>query len=296
MMRGMQLGVIVMQTRPWTQLAQDFRLAEELGYSAAYVYDHLTHPTAPGEWLGDGFTTLAAAAGVTERMRLGTMVASATLHSPVALARRAGTVQDVSGGRLVLGLGAGSPLCALADRGESVTMGQMSARLRDTVEGLQAVWAGETQWTGRTTSFTGLETLPLPEGVTPPPLVLAAHGPKALELTARHADGWNTYGGPAAARLPAAEFWPAVEAQVAGLRAACERVGRDPGELRRSLLLGFGEVRPTASVAAYREAMERAEALGFDELIVYGPWGEPGDLYWSDVSVHAEVLSGLSEG
>lgn len=285
------LGVVVVQTRPWRQLAQDFRVAEELGYDAAYVYDHLTHPTAPGEWLGDGFTTLAAAAGVTERMRLGPMVASATLHSPVALARRAGTVQDVSGGRLVLGLGAGSPLCARADRGKSLTPGQMSERFRDTVEGLKAVWAGQTQWTGRATSFTGLETLPLPEGVAPPPLVLAAHGPKALELTARHADGWNTYGGPSAARLPAQEFWQAVRAQVAGLREACDRVGRDPAQLRRSLLLGFGEVRPTRSVAAYREAIDRARELGFDELIVYGPWGEPGGRFGSEISVHAEVLA-----
>ena len=67
----MRLGVVVMQTRPWRQLAADFRLVEELGYDAAYVYDHLTHPTAAGGWLADGFTTLAAAAGVTDRIDLG---------------------------------------------------------------------------------------------------------------------------------------------------------------------------------------------------------------------------------
>src|SRR3954452_13111393 len=113
----MRLGVVVLQTRPWRQLAADFRLMEELGYDAAYVYDHLTHPTAAGGWLADGFTTLAAAAGVTTDIGLGTLVASATLHSPVSLARLAATVDDVSGGRLVLGLGAGSPLCAGAAPG-----------------------------------------------------------------------------------------------------------------------------------------------------------------------------------
>ena len=56
----MRLGVVVMQTRPWRELAGDFRLMEEVGYDAAYVYDHLSHPSAAGGWLGDGFTTLAA--------------------------------------------------------------------------------------------------------------------------------------------------------------------------------------------------------------------------------------------
>ena len=149
----MRLGVVVMQTKPWRELAGDFRLAEDLGYDTAYVYDHLTHFTAAGGWLADGFTTLAAAAGVTDRIALGPLVASAALHSPVALARLAATVQDVSGGRLVLGLGAGAPGCALADRDETVTGGQLSARLVDLVEGLQAVWGGATEWRGRAIGF-----------------------------------------------------------------------------------------------------------------------------------------------
>src|SRR3954452_20293524 len=154
----MRLGVVMPQTRPWSEQAQDFAWAEEVGYATAYVYDHLTHPTAVGGWLADGFTTLAAAAGVTSTIGLGTLVASATLHSPVALARRAATVDDVSGGRLVLGLGAGSPPCADADRGEHPTPGQMHRRLVDVVEGMMAVFDGATEWAGATSSFAGLET------------------------------------------------------------------------------------------------------------------------------------------
>ncbi|SFC00227.1 Luciferase-like monooxygenase [Nocardioides terrae] len=287
----MRLGVVVMQTRPWRQLAADFRLVEELGYDAAYVYDHLTHPTAAGGWLGDGFTTLAAAAGVTERIELGPLVASGALHSPVALARLAATVQDVSGGRLVLGLGAGAPGCALADRDETVTGGQLSARLVDVVEGLAAVWGGATEWRGRATGFSGVETTPLPPGVERPFLLLAAHGPKALALTARHADGWNTYGGPGSTVLAPEEFWGAVRDQSRRLEDACGAEGRDPASMRHSLLLGFGSVRPTASVEAYRDAIGRAEELGFDELVVYGPFAEPGDHFHSEVDVHAEVLT-----
>src|SRR5690348_17360011 len=66
---------------PYTTL---FR-SEDVGYDVAYVYDHLTHPTAAGGWLADGWSILAAAAATTTRIELGTLVASATLHSPVAM-------------------------------------------------------------------------------------------------------------------------------------------------------------------------------------------------------------------
>jgi alkanesulfonate monooxygenase SsuD/methylene tetrahydromethanopterin reductase-like flavin-dependent oxidoreductase (luciferase family) len=287
----MRLGVVVNPVRPWAQLAQDFRLMEEVGYDAAYLYDHLTHPTAAGGWLGEAFTTLAAAAGVTERMELGTLVASATLHSPVSLARLAATVDDIAGGRLVLGLGAGSPLCAMADRGEAVTPRQMSERFADVVVGMRAVYAGATEWHGATRSFSGLETTALPDGASPPFLMLAAHGPKALRLTAEHADGWNTYGGPGSTTVPEADYWRLLAEQAERLDRACADVGRDPGSLRRSLLLGFGTVRPTRSVAAYQDAIGRAGELGFDELVVYGPFGPSDDPFHSALDVHTAVVS-----
>lgn len=286
----MRLGVVIPQTRPWQELAGEFGWAEDVGYDVAYVYDHLTHPTAAGGWLADGFTTLTAAAAVTSRMQLGTLVASATLHSPVALARLAATVDDVSGGRLVLGLGAGSPRCALADRDEDPSPREMFARLADVVTGLQAVWDGATGWQGEARGFSGLETLPLPAGARPPYLMLAAHGPRAIALTVRYADGWNTYGGPGASLVEPADYWAAVTDQATRVTEACERAGRDPASLRRSLLVGYGTVRPTGSVASYLEVAERAQALGFDEVAVYGPGG-PGEQFTSDPAVHAEALA-----
>jgi len=288
----MRLGVVIPQLRPWNQLAEDFRQMEAIGYDAAYVYDHLTHPTAPGQWLADGFTTLAAAACVTERIELGPLVASATMHSPVSLARRAMTVQDVSGGRLVLGLGAGSPREALADRDETLTPRQMFERFSDVVRGLRAVWDGATEWAGETRSFSGLQTLPAPSGARRPFLLLAAHGPKALALAAEYADGWNTYGGPDSDELAPDAYWASVRAQSERFTEACQRIGRDPDQSRRSLLLGYGSVKPAASVAAYQDAIGRAAEIGFDEVVVYGPFGEPGGRFWSDLDVHAEVVGG----
>jgi alkanesulfonate monooxygenase SsuD/methylene tetrahydromethanopterin reductase-like flavin-dependent oxidoreductase (luciferase family) len=115
-----RLGALVLQTRPWDVLVDDFRRAEQLGYDIAYVADHLTHTTMSGEWLGDGWTTLAAAAITTSKIELGTLVASAAFRSPVTLARSAATVNDVAGGRLVLGLGAGSPYRAAVERAEEL--------------------------------------------------------------------------------------------------------------------------------------------------------------------------------
>jgi alkanesulfonate monooxygenase SsuD/methylene tetrahydromethanopterin reductase-like flavin-dependent oxidoreductase (luciferase family) len=291
----LRLGVVLPQARPWRDLARDFSWAEEVGYDVAYVYDHLTHPTAAGGWLADGWAALAAAAATTSRIELGTLVASATLHSPVALARLAATTDDISGGRLVLGLGAGSARCAGADRDESPTPGEMYRRLADVVEGMAAVFAGATEWQGATRAFHGLETEPLPEGARTPYLMLAAHGPKAMDLAARHADAWNTYGGPGSTQLESAEFWDSVSRQASAMTEACERAGRDPAELRRSLLLGFGTVRPTASVAAYAEAAERAQELGFHELVVYGP-DSPGEGFASDPRVHVDAIARLDGG
>src|SRR4051794_25795865 len=224
----MRLGVVMPQTRPWSEQAREFAWAEEVGYDVAYVYDHLTHPTAAGGWLADGFTTLAAAAGVTTTMELGTLVASATLHSPVALARLAATVDDVSAGRLVLGLGAGSPRSAQADRGEVPTRGEMHRRLVDVVEGMVAVFDGATDWDGRTRSFAGLETTAVPEGATRPYLMLAAHGPRTIELAARHADAWNTYGGPNSSLAEPDDYWREVAVQVERMAAACLAADREP--------------------------------------------------------------------
>jgi alkanesulfonate monooxygenase SsuD/methylene tetrahydromethanopterin reductase-like flavin-dependent oxidoreductase (luciferase family) len=288
-------GVVIPPTGPWAELAGQFRWAEEVGYDVAYVYDHLTHPTVPGEWLAEGFSTLAAAATVTNRIQLGTLVASATLHSPVGLARLAATVQDVSGGRFVLGLGAGSPRCSAADREEHPTPREMSARLADLVAGLQAVWRGDTEWHGQSLAFSGLQTLPTAPERTPPPLVLAAHGPKAMALAATRADGWNTYGGPAAAELGAADFWRLIGHQADQMDRACAEAGRDPATQQRSLLLGYGRVRATADVTSYVEAAERARAAGFDELVVYGP-ASSGEGFGSDPEVHREALDRLRAG
>lgn len=286
-----RFGLVLPPVGPWSAQARGYRWAEEAGYDVVYTADHLTHPTLPGLWLGEAFTTLTAAAAVTDRIMLGTLVASSAFRTPVSLGRIAMTVQDISGGRLVLGLGMGSPFCAEADRGRRGSIGEMSDRFADVVRGYLAVLDDATDWQGDVMSFGGLQTMPRPGGIGFPELLLAGHGPRSLALAVAHADTWNTYGGPGTADLEGDDFWQLLGQQVAGFAEACERHGRDPASVRRSVLLGFGRVLPTASVDSYLDAAERAAALGFDELVVYGsPWadGEPHDL-----DVHEQALAQL---
>lgn len=286
-----RISLVIPPVGPWREQVGWYRWAEDVGYDVVYTYDHLTHVTAPGQWLGEAFTTLTAASAATERIGLGTLVASAVLRTPVVLARVAMTVQDITGGRLVLGLGMGSPTCALADHGRRDEIGEMSARFADVLHGYLAVLGGATDWEGRTISFHGLETTAMPEGAQAPELMVAAHGPRALALAAAHADSWNTYGGPGSTSLEAEEFWSLLRAQMSRFTDECRTAGRDPRSVRRSLLLGFGRVRPTTSVDEYVAAAERAAELGFDELVVYGPESSAG--MGSDPGVHERALARL---
>jgi len=286
----MKIGTIIIQST-WDSNRAVFTRAEELGIDTAYVADHLTHPTVAGQWLADGWTTLAAAAVSTERIRLGSLVASAAVRNPTTLARAAATLQDISGGRIVLGVGAGSPIDAAADRGVTPTTRQLTERFAEVVGGIKANWAGERDWTGEHVAAQGLETAPLAPGLPAPRLVVAAHGPRGYGVVAKYADGWTTYAGPANLALGGDALWVALEEQSRGVDAACERISRNPSELTRSVLLGYGPDRPMESVAAFTECLARAGAAGFDEVVFYWPYGNPGTRFWADLDVVADAVA-----
>ena len=116
---------------------------------------------------------------------------------------------------------------------------------------------------------------------------------RGFGLVAAHGDGWSTFGGAGLLEAAEEDFWSGLADQSAEVDAACRRTGRDPRGLRRSLLLGYGTLRPLVSADAYVRAVERAEAAGFDEVVVYWPHGEPGDRFWSEVGVHHSAVSRL---
>ena len=291
----MRLGALVLQTDPWPQAVELWRRFDGIGIDTAYVADHLTHPTVAGRWWADPWTTLAAAAVVTERVHLGTLVASAAVRTPAVLARTAATLQDVSDGRFVLGLGMGVPTDVVADRGVTETPSQMFARFSDVVLGVRALWAGEPGRTGSEISFAGVEPLAHAPGRVAPPLVLAAHGTRGLALTARAADGWTSYGGPSIRDADREHFWTVLGGQAAAMREACQRVDRDAGSLSRSVLLGYAGYAPIESVDLFVDEVGRAEAAGFDEVCFYWPPGDRDSRFWHDEGVVLAAVEAVRE-
>lgn len=289
----MRLGVFGPWLEPWSAAKATWQQLEAIGFDVAYLGDHLTHPTLKGRWIGDAYATLAAVAQVTTHLELGTLVASTVIRAPAPLARVAATLQDLSSGRFVLGVGAG------VTGDEEVMYGaarQGKDRFQDfieTVEAVTALWSGASSWSGTRIRVEGVDPLPIVPGQEPPHLMISAHGPGGYDLAARLGNGWSSYGGPSAATLPEDDFWALVTKQSQDVTRACERAERDPGDLRRSLLVGYGSMQPLASQGAYLNTLEHAEAAGYDEVVVYWPWPDtvPGDRFWADPETVASAVA-----
>ncbi len=104
----MRVSTVILPIYPWREGRDVWRSADDLGFHAAYTYDHLSWRSfRDGPWFG-AVPTLAAAAGVTERVRLGTLVSSPNFREPVTFAKDVMTLDDLSGGRVTVGLGAGT--------------------------------------------------------------------------------------------------------------------------------------------------------------------------------------------
>lgn len=291
--RAMRIGAVVLQTQPWSRARQTWRDVDSSGIDVAYVADHLTHPTVAGRWWADGWTLLAAVTQVTTRVELGPLVASAAIRNPATLARMSATLGDLSGGRFVLALGAGTVPDVMADRAETPGLATMTARYAEVVEAVRALWRAEPSWRGQHVGADGVLPAPFADGQSAPRLLLAAHGPRTMALVARHADGWSTYGGPAAVSLGGEELWAVLKSQVEQARRACDAAGRDFESLRRSVLLGFGPDRPLADVSSFLHAVGRARDAGFDEMVVYWPNEELSDRFGSDPQVLVDGITAL---
>ncbi len=171
------------------------RCADEVGFDGIWTYDHLT-----GSMLGRGrshdpFAILGAMAVATERVRLGPLVANMMNRHPVQLAVAMGTLQSLSGGRAVLGVGAGAaPGSRFAGEHEAIGTALLDGparrrRLTETIGVVRALWAGASTFDGEffsvAGSWPGIDTEP------PPPIIVGASGARTVELAVAHADGVN---------------------------------------------------------------------------------------------------------
>ena len=271
MILTMTFGAVVIPFEPWEQVVRWAREVEELGLDYLWLPDHLVNPYGSRPFY-DGWTALAALAGATTRTRVGTLVSSIVFREPHLVARQAIALDHVSGGRLEVGVGAGSDEDNEAAAIEPWTPRERSDRLRRFVEPLDELLRGD-------------ERRGLPLQRPRPPLTVAAWSPRNIRLAAERADRWNTMGGYG---LSAEEGLERATAQNELLDFCCTEIGRDPNSIVRSFLYGYrwvGET-PFASVDAFAAFAERYRAAGFDELYFY----YPPERFSADGTVNPGVL------
>ena len=259
----MRIGLDVAQHHlDWDELVARVRFAEDAGFDGAWVFDHFKplYGAPVGPCL-EAYTALAALAARTSRIRLGTLVTGVTYRHPSILAAEAVTVDQVSGGRLELGVGAawfedeheelGIPFPPAAERAD---------RLEEAIAVLRALMTTDGATVeGRHYRLRGATYRPRPVQQPHPPLWVGAGGVRrTIPIAARHADAWHSFGSVEALRGKAAV-----------LDEHARRAGRDPAEILRSTNLSLSE--PWTQVRS--TALRLADA-GFSYLVAN--WPEQG--------------------
>src|SRR6266516_6142348 len=192
----MRLGVLILPEFRWPTAQSLWRRAEELGFDHAWTYDHLAwRSLRDSTWFG-AVPTLTAAAMATERIRLGTLVASPNFRHPVPFATQLVTLDDISGGRFTLGIGAGG------DGWDATTLRQVAwspderaqrfAEVRELTDRLLREPA--TSFSGRFYSANGARTYPGCVQRPRIPFAVAATGPRGMRLAATYGQTWVTTG------------------------------------------------------------------------------------------------------
>jgi len=264
---GVQLPEVEYEARR-DELAAMARAAEEVGFDSVWVGDHLLYrDPVRGPW--DAWTTLAWLAGITERVELGPLVACTAFHPPGLLARMAAATHELSGGRLVLGLGCGWN--EVEFRAFGLPFDHLVSRFEEAFTIVRGLLAGEhVTFHGRYHDVDDAVLLPKP--ATSPKLMLGANAPRMLSIGLPHVASWNTW---------FSRYGNTVEgfaAENAGIDAAAERAGRDPATLERSACVFVSvesagvrnndedvEPVPADALAAHLQALADA---GADEAIL----------------------------
>ncbi len=277
MSHGLRFQVMMIPSIAWPEYLDRFLHVEALGFEVAAVPDHFcdwANPPAP--WI-EAWTALAAVAARTSTLRLTTCVSQIPLRNPGILANQAVAVDQISGGRVELGLGTGLTI----DPSYKMTglpnwsNAERVARFGEYVELVSRLLAGGvTDYEGKYYQADG--AVMNPGSVQQPrlPIMVAALGPRMMRHAAQHADIWNTM-----------SFAADLEEQMAELTDRCKvmdelcaYVGRSPESLRRSYTMfdataraGGGKIRYYESDDLFVDMVRRATDVGVNEISIYYP-------------------------
>ena len=276
---------------PFEALVARARQAEAMGFDALWVSDQ-TPMAYPGIIQLEAWSLLGALARETTRMRLGTLVSPAVLRHPLLLAMCVSTVDHASGGRAVLGLGAGGDDADLAGLGlEGLRPAELVDRLEEQLVTIDDLLRGQRVSREAGPDRTRDAFVEPPVQRPRPPILVAAESPRTLRLAARRADVWNTQGGQPMAgdRLTLDEAVAFTRRRVELIEAACRDAGRDPSTLRRSVFAW--RARAFASPDAFTEWVGRYRELGFTDFAFWWPRSADGQAVLERVA--AEVMPTL---
>ena len=243
------------QHTSWAEILSLWQETDTLGYDTAWVFDHFlpifSDPTGP---CLEAWTALGALAMATKKVRLGAMVTGNTYRHPAVLAKMATTVDIVSGGRLILGIGAG--WFEQEHREYGIPFHTVGERLRRLDEALEVIkrLCGEdhASFAGRYHELRAANFQPKPIQRPHPPILIGASGENmALGIVAKHAQMWNSFGTPDVFRH-----------KIARLTDHCERIGRDPATIEKSVLLSGA-----FAIGEARQQIDEYVAAGVTHLI-----------------------------
>jgi alkanesulfonate monooxygenase SsuD/methylene tetrahydromethanopterin reductase-like flavin-dependent oxidoreductase (luciferase family) len=283
---------VILPEHRWSIARSVWRRADELGLDHAWTYDHLTWRSfRDSSWFA-AVPTLTAAAAATERIRLGFLVASPNFRHPVPFAKELVTLDDITGGRLTLGIGAGGTGWDATMLGQGAWSPRERAdRFAEFVELTDRLLREPaTSYQGR--FYSAEEARTHPGCVQRPriPFAVAATGRRGMLLAASYGEAWVTTGdrrrpGP----LGAEEGAKVIRGQIARLEEACAEVGRDPASLRRMVLSGLLLDGGLASVDAFRETIGCYAEVGVTDFVVH--WPRPDEPFAADLATFERIVS-----
>ena len=258
---GIQLPEVERVVR-WPEYLAMAQAAEDVGFDTLWLGDHLLYRYADGSTRGpwEVWTMLSALAASTSRIRLGPLVAATAFHAPAMLAKLASTVDEISGGRLILGLGAGWNATEFAAFG--FPFDHRISRFEEAFTIVRTLLReGEIDFDGRFFQALDCELLPKPDRPGGPQLMIGSIGPRMLEITLPHVDAWNVWYADTG-NSPAG-----LEPHLRAVDEACRKVGRDPAEVERTAAVlvrlpgGTGRVMGDTTQAAIPPVQGSAQEI-----------------------------------
>ncbi len=267
-MRKIKFGVTLPQIkRSWAEARAAALEFDRLGFDSVWVCDHLYGVPAPNLPILEAWSELAAVAAITERVELGTLVTPPFFRNPAVFAKQLATIDQIAGGRVIAGLGAGWFQAEFAGYGCAFpSLGERMMALEETCQILRALFSEEkTSFEGK--HFRVSECVLEPKPVRRPPILIGGSGERRLlGIAARHADIWNNL----------AAMQGLLPRKIDALRRRCEEAGRDFEEIEVSqqCTVVLAPDEPTG-----REFLQKAQKIYGGHLGAgleqHGIWGSP---------------------